>query len=86
MHLKPTCIESMWNVDQCCQLDFAQNRGHWRFFAKKQRFIATTPVLLHFYVIMKWKNIAKWPKLAIFTIFSPLKIADLAINRHSWQH
>ena len=31
-------------------------------------------------------GVAKWLKLAIFTLFSSPKIADLAINRHSWQH
>ena len=55
------------------------------FLPKKLRFITTRLVLLHFYVVMNWQNIAKWPKLAIFAFFNPSKIADLAIYRHSWQ-
>ena len=72
--------------DQCCQKYFFQNRGLWRFFAKNGQFIATTPVLLHFYVIMEWSKIAKWPNLAILAIFWASKIAELAINRGVWQH
>ena len=44
----------IFTFTQCCQLNFVQNRGGWRFFAKKRRFIATTLVLLHFYVVMNW--------------------------------
>ena len=65
-------------IMQCCQLNFAQNRGRWRFFAKKQQYIATTPFLLHFNVVMNWKKIAKWPKLVIFPIFGPPKSRNLA--------
>ena len=72
--------------NKCCQVNFVQNRRGWRFFAKKRRFIATTLVLLHFYVVMNWQNIAKWPKLAIFALFNLSKFADLVIYRHSWQH
>jgi len=73
-----------WN--QCCQNFFFKNRRCWRFFAKKEHFVATTPVLLHFYVVMYLKNIAKWLKLAILPIFLSSKIAGLATNRHFWQY
>jgi len=54
------------------------------FWPKKWQFFATTPVLLHFYVVMYWSKIAKLPKLAILTIFWASKIAELAINRGVW--
>ena len=44
------------------------------------------PSSIAFSCCMNWEKIAKWPKLAIFIIFSPSKIADLPIYRHSWQH
>ena len=71
---------------QCCQVKIVQNHGHWWFFVKKWQFITTTPVLLHFYVVMNWSKIPKWQFWPNFCHQWPSKITDLVINHHTWQH
>ena len=71
---------------QCCQVKIVQNHGHWWFFVKKWQFITTTPVLLHFYVVMNWPKIPKWQFWPNFCHQWPSKITDLVINHHTWQH
>ena len=68
--------EMCWNsMFQCCQLNFAQNHGHWQFFAKKNWFLAS-------FIASKCGNelgkIAKWPKLATF------KLATLQCSEAGW--
>ena len=77
-------FEKLSYIIQCCQKHFFKNCRCWGFPAEKEHFIAISPVLLHFYVVMYWRNIAKWLKWAILAILLSSKIADLATYRLFW--